>query len=137
MTPEQIKLVQESWKKVLPIKETAAELFYGKLFEIAPQVQPLFKNTTLQKQGAKLMSMINSAVMGLDNPKSIASLLEDSGKRHVGYGVQDRDYEYVGAALLWTLEQGLQDGFTPQVAQAWKEVYAYMASTMKNAAHRA
>ena len=137
MTPEQIKLVQQSWKKVLPIKETAAQLFYDRLFAIAPQVQPLFKNTTIPKQGAKLMSMITMAVMGLDKPNSIAKQLEESGQRHVGYGVKDEYYEYVGAALLWTLEQGLKEGYTPQVAQAWKDAYAYMATVMKQSAHRA
>lgn len=136
MTPDQIRLVQQTWQQVLPIKDTAAQLFYTRLFTIAPQVQPLFGKSDMKKQGAKLMSMIDIAVKGLDRPQAITHLLEESGKRHVGYGVQDGHYDFVGAALLWTLEQGLKDGYTPQVADAWKTAYGYMADIMKAAAHR-
>lgn len=135
MTPEQITLVRDSWEKVLPIKEQAAELFYGRLFEIAPQVQPLFKNASMQAQGAKLMNMIGIAVRGLNNPDSIQKMLTESGRRHVAYGVQDEHYDHVGEALLWTLEKGLGDAFTPIVQDAWVAAYGFMAKTMKSAGH--
>jgi hemoglobin-like flavoprotein len=133
MTPQQILLVQESWKQVVPIKEKAAELFYGKLFEMDPNVQSLFKGDMVE-QGRKLMSMINAAVAGLSRVEAIVPAVQELGKRHAGYGVKDADYDTVGGALLWTLEAGLGPAFTPEVKDAWGTVYGVLAGTMKGAA---
>ena len=133
MTPEQKALVKESWSKVLPIKETAAELFYGRLFEIAPEVKPYFKGD-MKEQGAKLMKMLNTAVNGLDNIDAMVPALQDLGKRHVDYGVKDEDYDKVGEAFLWTLDQGLGDAFTSEVKEAWVVTYTTVADVMKAAA---
>jgi hemoglobin-like flavoprotein len=133
MTPEQIKLVQESFNKVVPISEKAAELFYGKLFELDPEIKPLFKGD-MKEQGRKLMSIIGTAVNSLNDLPAIVPAVQDLGKRHVDYGVTDEHYDTVGAALLWTLEQGLGDAFTPETRVAWTEVYGVLASTMKDAA---
>jgi hemoglobin-like flavoprotein len=133
MTPEQAVVVKESWAKVVPISDKAAALFYGKLFEMDPALKPLFKGN-MQEQGAKLMKMINTAVNGLDRLEAIVPAVQELGKRHVGYGVKDEDYDTVGAALLWTLEAGLGDEFTPEVKDAWATVYGVLAGTMKEAA---
>ncbi len=133
MTPEQITLVKESWAKVLPISETAAELFYGKLFELDPQVKSMFKGD-MKEQGRKLMAILNTAVNALDNVEAIVPALQDMGKRHVDYGVKDEDYDTVGAALIWTLGAGLKDAFTEEVEAAWTTVYTLVADTMKAAA---
>ena len=136
MTPEQAVLVKESWAKVVPISEKAAELFYGKLFEMDPELTPLFKGD-MKEQGAKLMKMINTAVNGLDRLEAIVPAVQELGRRHVGYGVKDKDYDTVGGALLWTLEAGLGDAFTPEVKDAWATVYGVLATTMKDAAAEA
>jgi len=133
MTPEQIKLVQTSWEKVKPISEKAAELFYGKLFELNPAYKDLFPNDMVE-QGRKLMAMINTAVNSLNNLEAVVPAVEEMGKRHVTYGVTDADYDVVGEALLWTLGTGLGDAFTDEVKQAWTETYAVLSTTMKNAA---
>ncbi|MGB0582703.1 MAG: globin family protein [Limisphaerales bacterium] len=133
MTEEQIKLVQDSWAKVVPISATAAELFYGRLFELGPSLRPMFK-TDIKEQGKKLMTMIGVAVKGLSNLESIVGAVQDMGKRHAGYGVKDEHYDTVAAALLWTLEKGLEDGFTEEVKAAWVETYTLLATTMKDAA---
>lgn len=133
MTPEQIDLIKKSWETVLPIKATAAELFYNRLFELDPALKPLFKGD-MTVQGQKLMMMINAAVGGLDNLDTLVPVVQDLGRRHVGYGVKDAHYDTVGAALLWTLEKGLGDAFTPEVKVAWATVYGVLASTMKTAA---
>ena len=133
MTPEQIELVQSSWEKVKPISEKAAELFYGKLFELNPAYRELFPED-MMGQGKKLMAMINTAVNGLKNLEAIVPAVEDLGKRHVEYGVKDEDYDVVGEALLWTLGAGLGDAFTDDVKQAWTDTYVLLATTMKNAA---
>lgn len=134
MTPQQIALVQGSWQKVVPIKETAAELFYNKLFETDASLKPLFKGD-IKEQGRKLMMMINTVVTRLDKLEEIVPAVQDLGRRHVGYGVKDKDYDTVGGALLWTLGAGLGDAFTPEVKDAWVAAYSTLAGAMKAAAH--
>ena len=133
MTPEQIKLVQSSWEKVKPISEKAAELFYGKLFELNAGYKNLFPDDMVE-QGIKLMAMINTAVNSLNNLEAVVPAVEEMGKRHVEYGVKDEDYDVVGEALLWTLDAGLGDAFTEDVKAAWTETYVVLSTTMKNAA---
>ncbi len=133
MSPEQVTLVQSTWAKVRLISETAAELFYGRLFEIAPSVKPFFKGD-IKEQGRKLMQMIGVAVNGLSQPETIVPAVQDLGRRHVGYGVKAEHYDTAGAALLWTLEQGLGEAFTPEVKEAWTEAYGLLSSVMKQAA---
>ena len=133
MTPEQKKLVQQSFAKVLPIKEQAAELFYGRLFELDPSLRPMFKGD-MKRQGAMLMSVLAMAVNGLDRLHAIVPAVEALGRRHVGYGVRDEHYETVGAALLWTLEKGLGTAFTPETRAAWAACYGLLAGVMKDAA---
>lgn len=133
MTPEQVKLVQDSFAKVRPIAATAADLFYGRLFEIAPQVRPMFPDD-MTEQKKKLMAMLGLAVANLDKPDTVVPALQNLGRQHIAYGTQAAHYEPVGAALLWTLEQGLGVAFTPQVREAWQETYALVAKVMKDAA---
>ena len=51
-----------------------------------------------------------------------------------GYGVRPEHYDTVAAALIWTLEKGLGEAFTPEVKDAWVAVYTLLAQTMKDAA---
>lgn len=130
MTPEQIAIVKSSFEKVEPIAEAAAGLFYGRLFEIAPEVKPLFADSDMETQGHKLMTMIGIAVRGLDKLEAIVPAVKDLGKRHVGYGVKEEHFAPVGSALLWTLEQGLGEHWNAEAEQAWATVYGVLADTM-------
>ncbi len=134
MKQETITLVQESWKEVSLISATAAPLFYKNLFLADPSLRPLF-NGNMITQGLRLMQMIGAAVNKLDDLPTLVPILESLGKRHAGYGVEDRHYETVGAALIETLGQGLGEEFTPAVKAAWTEVYGVIANTMKSAAN--
>lgn len=133
MTPKQVELVQTSWEKCVPIADQAAALFYGKLFELDPNLKPLFK-TDIKEQGKKLMTMITMAVRGLNDLGQLVPAVQNLGRRHVGYGVKDEHYATVGTALLWTLEQGLGPDFTPEVKESWTTVYGVLATTMQQAA---
>jgi hemoglobin-like flavoprotein len=133
MTPKQIELVKASFAEVAPIQEAAAALFYGRLFELDPNLRPLFKSD-LKDQGRKLMSMLAGAVAGLELPERLIPTLRALAQRHVGYGVREEHYAVVGAALIWTLKQGLGGRFTDDVRQAWESAYALVASTMQDAA---
>lgn len=136
MTPETISAVQGTFAKVEPIADKAAVLFYGRLFELDPSLKPMFKGS-MDEQGAKLMRMLGIAVRGLTSLDTIVPAVENLGVRHIAYGVKDEHYATVGAALLWTLEQGLGDDFTPEVKQAWTDVYTLLAQVMQDAAHKA
>ena len=134
MTPQQIALVRSSFAEVSPIADSAAKLFYSRLFELDPSLRPLFRNS-LDAQGSKLMNMIAGAVCLLDQPEKLLPVVRNLGRRHTGYGVEDGHYETVGAALLWTLEKGLGAAFTPEVENAWIAVYGVLADNMKMAAN--
>jgi len=133
MTPEQIDLVQRTWRAVLPVGDTAAELFYGKLFSLDPGARRLFKNDMID-QGRNLTAMISVAVGALSKPERILLAVRQLGERHAGYGVEPRHYELVGVALLWALEKCLGEAFTPEVEAAWRATYAFLSTTMLEAA---
>jgi len=133
MTPEQIRLVQQSFAKVAPIAEPAAVLFYDRLFTLDPSLRRLFKGD-MKEQGKKLMTMLNIAVAGLSDLDKIVPAVQQLGRRHNSYNVKPEHYATVGEALLWTLEQGLGDAFTPKVKDAWATVYGIVSKTMIAAA---
>jgi len=129
----QKELVQTSFEQVRPIADAAAALFYNRLFELDPTLRPLFKGD-MKEQGRKLMDMITLAVKGLDRPEALLPALAALGRRHADYGVNKHDYETVGEALIWTLEQGLGPSFTPDVREAWEAIYGFIAGAMREAA---
>src|SRR3954466_9258264 len=129
MTPDQIAAVQKSFSAVLPIANQAGMMFYERLFAINPGLRNLFSGD-IAAQSEKLMQMIGTAVYGLYQLETIVPTVRALGIRHAGYGVSEADYETVGAALLWTLEQGLGPRFTPEVAEAWAAAYPRLADTM-------
>ena len=137
MTPEQKRLVENTWKQMAASADAAAALFYCRLFEIDPSTRQLFRATDMVAQRKKLVQTLNYAINGLDDLDALASKVEELGRRHAGYGVTDAHYDSVGAALLWTLEQGLGQAWTPAVASAWSEVYRLLSGIMRNAAERA
>ena len=134
MTLEQIKLVQDSFAKVAPISQKAAELFYGRLFEIAPQVRAMFPDD-MTEQRKKLMATLAIVVQGLNNLDAILPAASALAKRHVSYGAEPAHYPVVGQALLWTLEQGLGPSWTPEVAAAWTGAYATLSGFMISEAY--
>lgn len=131
MTPQQIALVTKSWEQVQAHANVAAAAFYSRLFELDPALRGLFGDD-LRAQSRKLAFAINVAVAGLDRLESLAPALRELGRRHAGYGVEERHYATVGAALLDTLAAGLADAFTPAVREAWTETYRVLAETMKS-----
>jgi hemoglobin-like flavoprotein len=133
MTPEAQRLVRESFAKVTPIAPAAAAMFYDRLFVLDPALRPLVKGD-MAEQVRKLMSMIGAAVANLGKLDIIVPAVRDLGRRHAGFGVRQAHYDTVGTALVWTLEQGLGDDFTPATRQAWIEAYTILAGTMQQAA---
>jgi nitric oxide dioxygenase len=129
MTPDQVDLVQSSFAKVAPIADVAAELFYGRLFEIAPDVKPLFHGD-MKEQGRKLMTTLGVVVSGLKDLETILPAAKTLAVKHVRYGVAAAHYKPVGEALIWTLGKGLGDGFTSEVENAWLAAYGALSGVM-------
>jgi hemoglobin-like flavoprotein len=132
MTTGQKELVKASFERLIPVADTAAALFYARLFELDPELSLIFKSNMVE-QGRKLIKMIAIAVAGLDRLSELLPALEALGERHVWYGVRERDYEAVGAALIWSIQELLGDDFTVEVKEAWAEVYRLLASAMQSA----
>jgi hemoglobin-like flavoprotein len=130
MTPHQIDLVQQTFAEIKPIAPAAAELFYARLFMLDPGLKPLFKGD-MAKQGQMLMSVIGAAVAGLRNLEGLAPVVRKLGARHVAYGVKTEHYATVGTALLWTLQVGLKEKFTPEVKDAWTSAYTLLSEVMQ------
>jgi hemoglobin-like flavoprotein len=129
MTPEQVTLVQESFAKVAPISDQAAVMFYDRLFEAAPQVKAMFP-VDMTEQRKKLMATLAVVVNGLSKLESILPAASALAQRHVAYGAKPAHYPVVGAALLWTMEKGLGEAWTPAVADAWTAAYGTLSGFM-------
>ena len=129
MTPQQVNEVQASFAKVVPIADRAAALFYGRLFEMAPETRALFR-CAMDRQGRKLMSTLMTIVNGLGDFDALVPVVRDLAKRHVVYGVAREHYAVGGSALLWALEQELGDEFTPAVRASWEAAYSALSEAM-------
>jgi hemoglobin-like flavoprotein len=134
MSPEQKNLVKTTWAMVVPIADTAAGLFYDRLFAIDTSTRAMFTSTNMAEQKKKLMQALAFVIGGLDKVEQLVPTIQTLGRNHVRYGVTDTHYDSVGAALLWTLEQGLKDAWTSDVKNAWIAAYTTVAGVMKDAA---
>ena len=135
MDTTQIALVQSTFAMVAPIADQAAVIFYDRLFELDPALRDLFA-ADMTEQRRKLMQMLSMVVNGLKRFEAMRPAVEDLGRRHVDYRISAGDYDTVGAALLWTLEQGLGEAFTPEAREAWTAAYTALAATMQGGAAR-
>jgi hemoglobin-like flavoprotein len=136
MSPESERLIRESWETLLPASDEVVARFYARLFASNPALERLFRPTDMKEQRRKFIVMLSEIVRVLDTPDLLVSEVADSGRRHVSYGVQDRDYEDVGAALLWAIGDALGDRCTPEILSAWREAYDLLAAVMRRAAMR-
>jgi hemoglobin-like flavoprotein len=131
LTDHQQQLIRASFENLLPVQETATALFCGRLSALDPELGVLFKDQMKQQS---LMAVMGTVV---DNSRCLRGLfpaLRDLGRRQDGYGVVDRDYDTVAAALIWTLEQALGADFTAETRKAWMVCYRILSDEMKFAA---
>lgn len=135
MTAAQIQLVKRSWTLVacLPAEEVG-QLFYSRLFELAPHLRPLFRSPQ-PEQSRKLMAMIQYVIGRLDTLEVILEEVTQLARRHVKYGVEEKHYEVVGQSLLWTLEKGLDKFWHQELKEAWVACYTTLAGAMIGASY--
>jgi hemoglobin-like flavoprotein len=132
MTPEQVQLIRLTFVQVISRKSETGRMFYDRLFAIAPDTRAMFRSD-IDVQAQKLMDTLALAIAGLRDMPSLTAMLEGLAIRHAKYDVQDKHYDDVGAALLWTLERILGPAFTPEARAAWATLYGTVASVMRNA----
>jgi len=133
MTPEQKELVRASFDSLLPVAQSTAELFYSRLFETNPSLRPMFMSD-MRGQARKFISMVRVVVTHMDQIDQVTPAVEAMGRRHSGYGVENRHYEAFGKALTWAMEETLGPAFDAQTRDAWMALYASLADSMKRAA---
>ncbi len=134
MTSYQISLIKNSWLLVAKIDtETVGSLFYNRLFEVAPEVKPMFSKTPLPEQSRKLLGMLSYIINKLDKLDDILDEVKKLAQRHIHYGVKDEHYMIAGGALLWTLEKGLASNWTPDLRIAWMDCYRLLSGAMIDA----
>ncbi len=136
MDTSQLDLIRRSWASVEASGPRLAERFYGRLFELDPSLRDLFTVTDMGSQNKKFMDMMREVVRVVDEPNSLDPLLEESGRRHHGYGVRPSDYHTVGEAFLWAIEKGLPEPFDAETQAAWAAGYSLVASIMRRAGDR-
>lgn len=136
------EVIRRSWRLVVPIAETAADLFYRRVFEVAPEYRGLFP-PDLAGQKRKLIKMLAFVVQAMDwsgdqwrdrvDPNDDLMLVVLAlGRRHAElYRIPQSSYAVIGDALLWTLDYGLGDAFTPTVRTVWTKLYGLVAQTMR------
>ena len=133
MNAKQIALIHSSFAQLAPAAEQLAAAFYRRLFELDPTLQPLFQHD-IALQGRKFMTMLVVVVRGLDALDRLLPDVENLGRRHVAYGVNDTHYQTVEDALLWAIQEQLGAYWTSAVAEAWAAAYRLLADTMQRAA---
>lgn len=130
MTASQIKLVQESFPSIAEQGGPIAMLFYGRLFQMHPQLRSMFRQD-IQLQGQKLMDMLTTLTGSLDRFATLTPILRALGQRHAGYGVRDEHYAAVSTAMLWAFGTALEGEFPPELRSAWSAVIDAVSDVMK------
>jgi len=141
LTDAEKRLLKDTWRLVVPIMETASDLFYKRLFELQPAYRALFPpDMTAQKRKlmVTLAFVVKSADWAADAWAEDVSQEDDLflvvlalGRRHgLLYKIPEDAYPVVGDALLWTLGMGLGQAFTDEARAAWAKLYGLLSSIM-------
>jgi hemoglobin-like flavoprotein len=136
VTPEQIALVRESWRRVAASGMDAAGLFYKRLFALDPSMRGQFR-ADITSQGKKLLDMMQSIVGGLDDMDALLPAARELGRRHHYYGVRDEDYDTVREAMMWMIAEALHGDFAAPAEEAWRQLYEQLAAAMIEGARAA
>lgn len=133
LSARQKRLVRESFESFAEYETAGVVLFYGRLFELMPEVRALFK-IDIREQSLKLMNTLRTTVDAMDRFEELLPVLADLGRKHVTHGVQPYQYEQLRAALLWTLGQALGLEFDSETRAAWDQLLSSISAVMLEAA---
>lgn len=129
-----VSLLRGSFDLVIDRQPQLVHRFYEILFERYPQVQPLFGRNSAAAQEAMLSGALVAVLDHLEDASWLTSTLGAMGAKHVGYGVTDEMYGWVGESLLATLAEVAGPDWTPELASAWTEAYGAIAGLMQRGA---
>ena len=132
MTTFDAMLVQQTFAQIAPADDLVADLFFARLFQLDPTLRGLFPND-LRSTKIRLMRTLAQCVREINTPGDAMPEIAALGRRHLGYGVQPKHYQTFGEALLWTLEKGLGEDFTPELREAWRAFYDELTTVMQAA----
>ena len=125
-------IVQQSWTKIIPIRDDAAALFYTRLFELDPSLRSRFKGDVTE-QTRTWGTMVSIAVANLERPFILLPTLYSLGAQQEKNGIQAHHYDIAGIALLDTLQCVLGEAFTPEIRAAWANGYRAITNVLKTA----
>jgi nitric oxide dioxygenase len=129
LSPRQKRLVRESFESLREYSDAVVLLFYGRLFELAPEVRGLFK-IEIREQARKLLDMLRSMVDALDRFEELRPQLAELGRKHAGYHVQPEHYQVLVTALMWAFGQALGMEFDRETRAAWEHLLSAVSAVM-------
>src|SRR3954447_14879314 len=108
--------------------------FYPRMFEAHPGLLRLFNqgNQATGEQSRALAGSVVAYAMQLIDPEapSFDHVMKRIAYKHVSLGIRPEQYTIVGHHLLAAVGEVLGDAVTPEVAQAWDEVYWLFATQL-------
>lgn len=125
-----VRLLRDSFALVLDRQPDVTHVFYEELFRRHPEAKALFGSRSMEAQEQMLAEALVAAVDHLEDAEWLGTNLGELGGRHVGYGVTEEMYGWVGEALLATFAAAAADDWTPAHEQAWTEAYGAIAGLM-------
>lgn len=125
-----ISALETSFDHIAPRGDQLVDLFYSRLFAVAPDVKPLFADTDLKRQKAMLLAALILLRKSLRDLDLVTPTLRDMGARHVRYGAQPQHYPVVGEVLIASMAQVAGEAWTPEYQLAWTEAFAVVAGVM-------
>ena len=125
----EIAELRRSWELVVPIADEAAQLFYARLFELAPALRQLFRHEPAVQRD-KFLQALQQIIACAGRPNDVLAMLAALGDRHVTYGVRPEHYTVAGEALLWTLDEGLGILRTREARNSWITAFEFVATAM-------
>jgi len=125
-----LQALETSFDLVAARGDDLMDEFYGRLFEAAPAVKPLFADTDLPRQKAMLLGTLVLLRKSLRDLDAIVPKLRELGARHAAYGAEPEHYPVVGKVLIAAMASVAGAAWQPEHERAWSQAFAIVAGAM-------
>ena len=129
---DKIKLIENSFEKIVKNKEVFINSFYDDLFKLAPEVEHLFEKTSKERQGEKLYNALVILVENINDPEALKDILQPLGQDHLNYGTQLAHYPVVGECLINSLKKFNKEEWSDDTESVWLETYNTVVELMNS-----
>jgi hemoglobin-like flavoprotein len=126
----ELEVLETSFDALAPRGDELVEIFYRRLFDAAPGVQPLFAGANMREQRTKLLATLVLLRKSLRDLDAIAPKLRTLGATHVAYGARPEHYPVVANVMLDSMAELAGETWTAQVAAAWRDALNLVAGVM-------